>query len=291
MDQENNKDNLNESKEKNELKETNKEDNEFMKITEIINIKHKGINENPENKIKENDKENENENENNIYKQENINLNLNTSINCNKDSNNTDIVKKSSNFQSILRHSITLFSKIYSIRIIYSLLMNLRSKEKRAKGLKILFESIFNLGNLTTSLSIGTLPLFYDILKRIIVKILRYFKKENNSDLIVFISGFISSYLSMCFGESSKLVNYIVLSITVRAIYSWLVVKFKDNNNYDGKFWSFIKFFFVANSMIITNLLNPSFEPITSHFDGYLKFVNINEKTQFENFRNMTRIV
>ena len=194
-------------------------------------------------------------------------------------------------FSTILKHSSKLFVKSYSVRIIYSLLIHLRNKEKRATGLKGLVGSIFNIENLRTSAMIGSLPLFFDIIKKIIFKIFKYFNKENKSDLITFISGFLSSYLSICFEEKSKLVNFIILSITVRAIHSWLVVKTKDTDRFDGRFWNLFKFLIAANLMFFTNFLNPGFEPITTLFDGYSNYKDLNEKAQMTKSRDIFRIV
>jgi hypothetical protein len=138
---------------------------------------------------------------------------------------------------------------------------------------------------------ISSLPLLFDIFKRIFNIIFKKLKLENLEDIIIFISGFISSYIAICLEEKSKLLNYIVLAIVVRVIHSFYLIKYKDKNYFQGKFWDFTFFFIASTIMIFTNFLNPSFQPITSLFDSYANYINSSERDQMNRMREIYRIV
>lgn len=201
---------------------------------------------------------------------------------------NSKIVKivYKNKFSSVLKNSSILFFKVYSGRILFSL-FQFFSRSKLSYNIKNFLKVIFNMGNLRTSLMVSSMPLTFEVLKRFLFK----FLKITNMDLLTFISGFLSSYIAICFEEKSKLLSYIVLAIAVRVVHSMFIIKYKDSNRFQGTFWDFTFFFGASVLMIFTNFLNPSFQPITSLFDSYANYINQAEKDQMNKMREIFRIV
>lgn len=229
----------------------------------------------------------------NNEKQFKIEINDNSSINTLQNNQNLNdlVVQKPKRFSSILKNSIILFLKVYGARIVYSLFQFYSRKRNAIDGINSILSALFNLGNLKTSLMVSCLPLLFDVFKRILGLIFKKYNIEYSDDIIIFIAGFISSYISICIEEKSKLLNYVVLAIVVRVIHSYFLIKYKDSDHFQGKFWDFIFFFIAAVLMIFTNFLNPSFQPITSLFDSYANFINSKEKEQMYKMREIYRIV
>lgn len=230
---------------------------------------------------------------NNLNNKLDININ---SINCENPCINKNISYSESNlvtkkFSSVFKNSILLFLKVYAARIFYSLFQFISKKKARTEGINIYIAAIFNMSNLRTSLMVAAMPLLFDILKRLLCKLFDKLKIKSANDVIIFLAGLISSYLAVLIEEKSKLMNYIVLAIAVRVIHSYFIVKYKDNNPCQGRFWDFMFFFVAAILMIFTNFLNPSFQPITSLFDSYANYINSAERDQMYRMREIFRIV
>jgi hypothetical protein len=262
------------------------------------NVKIIEITEQTETKISESTIDNkediEKANESNINNEMQVKAETNNSpksINENNPTSNDALEPKPKRFSSVLKNSIMLFLKVYGVRIVYSLFQFYARKKSSTEGINSIFSALFNMGNLRTSLMISCLPLLFDVFKRFLTFIFKKYKIENSNDLIVFIAGFISSYIAICIEEKSKLLNYVVLAIVVRVIHSYFLIKYKDNNPFQGKLWDFIFFFVAAILMIFTNFLNPSFQPITSLFDSYANFINSKERDQMYKMRDIYRIV
>jgi len=220
-------------------------------------------------------------------------INESRSSNFAGENNNTLIEHSTQNkkFLNVLKNSLFLFLKAYGGRIVYSIFQFYSKKKQKGDGPTSIFSAIFNIGNLRTSLMVSCLPLFFDILKKFLTYIFKIYKIDKYDDVIVFISGFISSYLAICIEEKSKLLNYVVLAIVVRVVHSYFLIKYKEKNLCQGKFWDFLFFFIAAILMIFTNFLNPSFQPITSLFDSYANFINSSERDQMYKMREIYRIV
>lgn len=220
-----------------------------------------------------------------------INNNLQKTLNENTQIPDQPLDREPKKFSVVIKNSIILFLKVYGARIVYSLFQFYSRKKSKADGINSIFSALFNMGNLRTSLMISFLPLLFDIFKRLLGLIFKRYKIENSNDLIVFLAGFISSYIAINIEEKSKLMNYVVLAIVVRVIHSYFLIKYKDSNKFQGKFWDFMFFFVAAVLMIFTNFLNPSFQPITSLFDSYANFINSKERDQMYKMREIYRIV
>ena len=237
-------------------------------------------------------------NEINIHNEMQIKMETNRINNSSKATNeinpnilNEQIEQKPNRFSSVIKNSIILFLKVYGARIVYSLFQFYSRKKQNTDEINSIFSALFNTGNLRTSLMVSCLPLLFDLFKRLLGIVFKKYNIENSNDFIVFIAGFISSYIAICIEEKSKLLNYVVLAIVVRVIHSYFLIKYKDNNTCQGKFWDFIFFFIAAILMIFTNFLNPSFQPITSLFDSYANYINPMERDQMNKMREIYRIV
>ncbi len=226
-----------------------------------------------------------------IQPQSESNINSTHSANQNVPNSNEPLDQIPKRFSAVLKNSFILFSKVYGVRIVYSLFQFYFRKKSNQEGINSIFSALFNMGNVRTSLMISCLPLLSDIFKRLFGFIFKKFKIENSDDLIVFLAGFISGYVSICFEEKSKLLNYAVMAIVVRVIHTYFLIKYKDNNPCQGKFWDFTFFFIAAILMIFTNFLNPTFQPITALFDSYANFIDSKERDQFYKMREVYRIV
>ena len=201
-------------------------------------------------------------------------------------------ISTTDNFISNCKHFIRLFLKMFGLRTVYSLFLMIRSIKKPLTKITLMeiLKSIFNKPNFRTCLSIGLLPFIFQNSKLIFDYIL-FFK--NHQNFTVFISGFISAFISILIEEKTKLVNYLILSIMVRTIHSIILIIFKKYNIFQntGKWWDYFVFLFSAILLWGVYFLNPGFTPITSLLDAYANYRNEAEKLDAIGFRNSTRIV
>lgn len=211
--------------------------------------------------------------------------------NYNTGMKSNDAVKNSSdeNFSKIIKKSLSLFYKVYGIRILFSLFKFIKGGGYKNFSIMNLITYIFNLSNLRTSVFVSLLPLLYKMIKKFLT-VLRRGKNENS---IVFISAMISSFVSILFEEKTKFVNYVILTILVRAVHSSCVIILKRLNilQNTGKFYDFCIFLFSACLAWSVYFLNPRFKPITELFDKYANYTHKHEIDSAIAFRNATRLV
>jgi hypothetical protein len=197
--------------------------------------------------------------------------------------------KNSSPITIYIKDSLILFLKVYGLRIIYSFIKNYKFLQKKFTFGEVL-NTIFNIANLRTSLSISLLPLLFKIFRLGLKNILSLNK---NSDLIVFLSALISALISINIEEKTKLVEYIILSIGVRVFHTLIIIFLKKNNLFQktGKVWDYFVFLLSAILVWSVYFLNPGYAPLTNLIDSYANYRNEAEKMEVVMMRNSTRIV
>lgn len=200
------------------------------------------------------------------------------------------------NFLQIFVEFSKKFLIVFGIRAIYSIIQLIRFKRKSFVKLtmNIFLGKIFNMSNLRTSLCVSFLPFSYKLLKLILNKMINFSDTDNSmSDILTFIIGFISAFISINLEERTPLVHYVILSIMVRVLHTSLQFLFKKLNIFQntGKKWDFMVFLMAAVFMWSIYFLNPDYKPITDLFDKYANYANEEELAEAVRFRQMTKIV
>lgn len=259
---------------------------------------------------------------------ENINLNKldDKTENGDVESNNYDIIDKKTNVEDNLstyfmdfmefpkrknRQLVRLFKdflfrfiKFYGIRALVCLFKKLLKLNFRINkfSLKDLFEVLFNSGNLKTGIFLSIMPFVFSLLTEVLFDVnnKRNFSRENlnvdspnnsnlKSKLIVLLSGFTAAFIGIFFAEKGvKIMNYIILSVMVRAIHSLIVVYMKNQGKEtDSKFWAFITFYIACFGFLFLAYYHPGYKPILKLYSNYANFDGNEKEEVFSLIRKM----
>lgn len=238
--------------------------------------------------------------------------------NADVESNNYDIVDKKTNIDDNLstyfmdlmdfpkrknRQLVRLFKdflfrfiKFYGVRALVSLLRKVLKLKFRINkfSFKDLFEISFNIGNLKTGIFLSIMPFMFSFFTEVLFDVnnKRNYSRESlngeftsNSNLknkiIVLFSGFVAALIGISFAEKGvKIMNYIILSIMVRAIHSLIVVYLKkQGKDTDSKFWAFITFYIACFGFLFLAYYHPGYKPILKLYSNYANFEG-NEKEE-----------
>jgi len=196
-----------------------------------------------------------------------------------KESNDISQIISQSPFKMAKTFGIN-FVKYFSLRSIYSVLKLFLSKRKLILSKELLFH-IFSLSNLRTSLFVAMLPLLFNTFKKLF----------GNNERGIFLSGMLSGFIAFYFEEKTNLVKFLVLSLMVRVLYSYLIV-INQNSEYDIPYFSYEFLFFLISStaMVYISFLYPQFTGITNLFDAYGSFTKI-DQYQMWRLRNIIKII
>jgi len=199
---------------------------------------------------------------------------------------------KSQKFISILKlfgKKLFLFTSLRSFINLIKLLVKIKLNFKKIDTQKLL-DIIFDWGNLKSGLFLSIMPLIYSLLTEII------FDLDEEKDLLkqkilVFLSGFICAFVGISFSEKFKLFNYVVLSVMVRSLHSWLFVYLKKKGkNTESKSWSYLTFWLACCGFLFMVYYHPAFKPIRKLYFRYAFFEG-NEKREVKNFISKTNLI
>lgn len=202
------------------------------------------------------------------------------------------IQTKSDKFKSILKlfgKKLFLFTSLRSLINLIKLLIKIKMNLKKIDVQKLL-DIIFDWGNLKSGLFLSIMPLIYSLLTEIIFDL----DEEKNilkQKALVFLSGFLCALVGISFAEKFKLFNYVILSVMVRSLHSWLFVYLKKNNKKtDEKSWSYLVFWLACCGFLFMTYYHPGFKPIRKLYFRYA-FFDGNEKNEVKNFISRTNLV
>ena len=189
----------------------------------------------------------------------------------------------------ILQFFSIKFLQIYGIRIVYSLLKSLFTLKSKGgfKGINLEFftSAIFNMPNLRTAGFASVLTASY----RLFNYIFKLFGKENIFTCLI--SGLISSLASVFIEEKTELMNFIILSVMVRTIYTVIVVladKYKLPNY--PRTLNTLVFIVACMGFIFIAFCHPTFTSIHKLFTNYANLEN-SEKEEVAHYVRMVRII
>jgi hypothetical protein len=189
----------------------------------------------------------------------------------------------------IFRDFLFRFIKFYGIRALVSLIKKAMKLKFRINkfSLKDFFDILFNTGNLRTGVFLSIMPFIFSLLTEVLFDVnnKRNYSRENlkgefnynynlKNKLIVFLSGFVAAFIGISSSEKGvKIMNYIILSIMVRAIHSMIVVYLKNKGKEtDSKFWAFITFYIACFGFLFLAYFHPGYKPIFKLFSNYANF-------------------
>ena len=193
---------------------------------------------------------------------------LSTSTLNNLQKEDNELSPKDKSFIVILYKFIKNFSKMYFIRILFTLMTSIKLKEITfSKLLQIIYKSTFNRKNLNTSLFIGLIPSCYDLLHKLINS---YFGIDTNNPVMTFLIGFISAYIGISNENITSLVKFMILSILGRVIHSLFnIFLIRKNIQINNKAYAFFTFSTICVIFNCFNYYIAGFKPISSLFDKY----------------------
>jgi hypothetical protein len=204
--------------------------------------------------------------------------------------------RKNRQLVKLFKDFLFRFMKFYGIRALISLckkIMKLKFQMNKF-SLKDLLDNLFNAGNLKTGIFLSIMPFIYSLFTEVLfdLKNKNNISREslngdfqNNSNLknkiIVLLSGFAAALVGISFAEKGvKIMNYIILSIMVRAIHSLIVVYLKNQGKEtDSKFWAFITFYIACFGFLFLAYYHPGYKPILKLYSNYANFEG-NEKEE-----------
>ena len=197
-------------------------------------------------------------------------------------------VDKDDSIPRILKFFAIKFLQIYGFRICYSLLKSLLTlKNKGIKGinLKFFIDAIFNMPNLRTAGFVSFLAGSF----RLFNYIFRLFGKENL--ITCLISGLISSMISIFIEEKTELMNFIILSIMIRTIYT-LIIVLADKYKWPSypRTANLIVFIIACTGFIFIAFCHPTFTSINKLFNNYANLEGT-EPEEVAHYYRLVRII
>lgn len=203
--------------------------------------------------------------------------------------------RKNRQLVRLFKDFLLRFTKFYGIRALVSLIkkiMKLKFKINKFSS-KDLFEIIFNTGNLRTGIFLSIMPFIFSLLTDVLFDVnnKRYQSCDNlngesnkniiKNKIIVLLSGFIAALIGISFAEKGvKIMNYIILSVMIRAIHSLIVVYLKNKGkDAESKFWAFITFYIACFGFLFLAYYHPGYKPILKLYSNYANFEG-NEKRE-----------
>jgi len=202
-----------------------------------------------------------------------------------KNSAETEKENKVESFWKIFRFFVIKFLQIYGIRIAYSLLKSLLAlKNKGLKGINLAFfmNAVFNMPNFKTASFVSILASSF----RLFNYIFKLCGKENLFTCLI--SGLLSSFMSIFIEEKTELMNFIILSIMVRTIYTLIIVlvdKYKLPSY--PRTANLLMFIIACTGFIFVAFCHPSFASIHKLFTNYANL----EDTEAEELAHCVRLV
>lgn len=204
--------------------------------------------------------------------------------------------RKNRQLVRLFKNFLIRFVKFYGIRALVSLFKKILKFKFRINkfSLKDVSDILFNTGNLKTGIFLSIMPFMYSLLTEVLFDVNNKrnqsreslncdFPGSNNlkNRIIVFLSGFVAALIGISFAEKGvKIMNYIILSIMVRAIHSLIVVYLKNQGkDTDSKFWAFITFYIACFGFLFLAYYHPGYKPILKLYSNYANFEG-NEKEE-----------
>jgi hypothetical protein len=205
-------------------------------------------------------------------------------------SETTNNNKKDCPFTKIIKFFGKQFIKFFLIRFSLSLVEKILKVRFNIFKISLsdIFNSFFKMGNFQTGLFLSLMPSLFKLL----ILILKNSKFSGSLDerIITFISGFISSLIGIFISEKVSILNFIILSVMVRTLHSWLVVWLKKSGYpIHNRFAGFLVLNLACAIALVIYFYYPSFKPITKLIDRYALFTG-NEKEELYAMRDIIRV-
>ncbi len=205
--------------------------------------------------------------------------------------------RKNRQLVRIFKDFLFRFIKFYGIRSLVSLFKKILKNKFSINKITMedLSDILLSIGNLRTGIFFSFMPLIFSLLTEVLFDVnnKRNFSRENligefpnNSSnimqkMIVLLSGFVAALIGFSFAEKGfKIMNYIILSILVRAIHSLIVVYLKNQGKEtDSKFWAFVTFYIACFGFLFLVYYNPGYKPNLKLYSNYANLEG-NEKEE-----------
>lgn len=206
---------------------------------------------------------------------------------------NVSIDKKNCKFEEfikIIKIFCKQFGKFYIIRFLISLLKKLIKIRFNITKISLndYFQLFFNSSNTQTGLFLSLMPALFKILN---LAFSCFESFNDNPKVATFISGFISSLVGIICAEKANFLNFIILSVMVRSLHSFLIINLKKKGYPEhNKIVGWLILTIACTGVLLSSFYNPSFRPITKLIDRYGLYFD-NERDEMKHIREGLRIV